>query len=151
MEDNAANRFKYWEDSSLISNLTTKNKQITVEHKRETEPNDSQNTPNKLAILDNPFVYEVISGNISDSSDYDYYGFSLQNKTKIKIDLFVNRTQNLFDHDHYLSINHKTEGRIEEKIIDKYGRIEKELDAGDYLVGIGSADDADYNLVVDIV
>ena len=54
MRDNLGNWTAFTSDSSFVSNLTDQNKQIRIENKRETEPNDTQDAPNQL-----------VSGNIS--------------------------------------------------------------------------------------
>ena len=55
MRDNLGNWTAFTKDSSFISNLTNQNKQIKIENKRETEPNNTQDTPNKLKINERIF------------------------------------------------------------------------------------------------
>ena len=145
MRDNLGNWTAFTKDSSFISNLTNQNKQIKIENKRETEPNNTQDTPNKLKIN------EVVSGNISNRNDFDYYSFSLDKRSQVDIDFFVSKDQNETAHKHYFELFDVIEGNIETQIIDLNGRIEKQLDPGDYLVRIGQTfDDADYSLALDI-
>ena len=102
-------------------------------------------TPNQLKIN------EVISGNISDRDDFDYYSFSLDKRSQVDIDFFVSKDQNDLAHKHYFELFDVIEGNIETQIVDLNGRIEKQLDPGDYLVRIGQTfDDADYSLALDI-
>ena len=126
------------------------------------EPNDDHSSANELIIFDEngDFLYQVITGNISDNSDIDNYKFSLENTTEVSIGLWIHRVENDPDQHHNITLLRFNEDGTETDVIEtsiadekeysSYTRIETEIDSGDYLIEITSFDDAEYNLVVDL-